>query len=426
MSLVKYRLKEVAADFGVAPKEIAEIVAKFSEKPKSNTQVLTDEELNCVFDYMTQKNPISDLSVVFAAAAPKAAPAPKQEAPKADAKPQQQGQRPQQQNRPQQGQPQKAAEPQKSVKPAEPERKRERRVVDTSAVQVNANRFADVDNLVSERVQNYQGGKQKFGKKGQQQNKKDNKFKGNKARNEEQEKLRKLQMEVARKAPTVVKIPDEITVGELASRMKKTAAEVIKCLMKNGVMAGINQAIDFDTAEFVATELGCKVEKEITVTIEERIIDDHVDTAEELETRAPVVVGMGPAGLFAALTLLISPHLVVVGAIIALVLGYKFSFEKHDHAFDGENLERTVRNAAENVKTSVNDFTKSFQGSSAEKAADKAEPADEGRSYYSASRPEPTYHPSYPTMNVPVQVESQDGNVTIEADKDGYSSATVE
>jgi len=293
MSLVKYRLKEVAADFGVAPKEIAEIVTKFSEKPKSNTQVLTDEELNCVFDYMTQKNPISDLSVVFAAAAPKAAPAPKQEAPKAENKPQQQGQRPQQQNRPQQGQPQKAAEPQKSAKPAEPERKRERRVVDTSAVQVNTNRFADVDNLVSERVQNYQGGKQKFGKKGQQQNKKDNKFKGNKARNEEQEKMRRLQMEVARKAPTVVKIPDEITVGELASRMKKTAAEVIKCLMKNGVMAGINQAIDFDTAEFVATELGCKVEKEITVTIEERIIDDHQDSAEELETRAPVVVVMG-------------------------------------------------------------------------------------------------------------------------------------
>ena len=90
MSLVKYRLKEVAADFGVAPKEIAEIVAKFSEKPKSNTQVLTDEELNCVFDYMTQKHPISDLSVVFAAAAPKAAPAPKAEAPKAENKSQQQ------------------------------------------------------------------------------------------------------------------------------------------------------------------------------------------------------------------------------------------------------------------------------------------------------------------------------------------------
>ena len=293
MSFVKYRLKEVAADFSVSPKEIAEIVGKFSEKPKSMTQVLTDEELNCVFDYMTQKNQISSIEQVFAAAKPKAAPAPKQEAPKAENKPQQ-GQQRQQQGRPQQ---QNAApqnnKPQQPQKPAEPERKRERRVVDTSAVQVNTNRFADVDNLVSERVQNYQGGKQKFGKKGQQQNKKDNKFKGNKARNEEQEKMRRLQMEVARKAPTVVKIPEEITVGELASRMKKTAAEVIKCLMKNGVMAGINQAIDFDTAEFVATELGCKVEKEITVTIEEKIFDDHQDSAEELETRAPVVVVMG-------------------------------------------------------------------------------------------------------------------------------------
>ena len=288
MSLVKYRLKEVAADFGVAPKEIAEIVGKFSEKPKSMTQVLTDEELNCVFDYMTQKNQISSIEQVFAAAKPKAAPAPK-----AENKPQQGQQRQQQGNRPQQQNAAPQNKPQQPQKPAEPERKRERRVVDTSAVQVNTNRFADVDNLVSERVQNYQGGKQKFGKKGQQQNKKDNKFKGNKARNEEQEKMRRLQMEVARKAPTVVKIPEEITVGELASRMKKTAAEVIKCLMKNGVMAGINQAIDFDTAEFVATELGCKVEKEITVTIEERIIDDHQDTAEELETRAPVVVVMG-------------------------------------------------------------------------------------------------------------------------------------
>ena len=284
MSLVKYRLKEVAADFGVTPKKIAEVMEKFFEKPKSNTQVLTDEELNVVFDYITQTNQISSLEQVFAVQAkPKAEekPAP---APKAEEKKEEQ---------PKQEQP-KAAQP-KAEKPVQPERKRERRVVDTSAVQVNSARFDDrVDNLVSERMQNYSGGKQKIGgKKGQQQNKKDNKFKGNKARNEEQEKLRRLQMEVARKAPVTVKIPDEITVGELASRMKKTAGEVIKCLMKNGVMAGINQVIDFDTAEFVAVEMGCKVEKEVTVTIEERIIDDHVDSSDELQTRAPVVVVMG-------------------------------------------------------------------------------------------------------------------------------------
>ena len=310
MSFVKYRVKEVATDFGKTPKEIAEIISKYYEKPKSNTQVLNEAELNALFDDITRNNQIKSLEQVFAVkpAAPKAE-APKA-APAKPAAPQQQG-RPQQnqpQNRPQQNQqrpqqnqqnlqnrPQQTAAPVQPAKQPEPERKRERRVVDTSAVQVNSNRFADVDNLVSERVQDYQGGKQRIGGgRGKQQNKQQKQnFKGSKSRNEEQEKMRRLQMEVARKAPTVVKIPDEITVGELASRMKKTAGEVIKCLMKNGVMAGINQTIDFDTAEYVATEMGCKVEKEVTITIEERIIDDHVDTADELETRAPVVVVMG-------------------------------------------------------------------------------------------------------------------------------------
>ena len=294
MSLVKYRLKEVATDFGVTPKEIAEIIGQFFDKPKSNSQVLTDDELNVLFDVYTQKNQIDSLEKVFAVQ-----PKPKAEQPKAEtkeeAKEESKTEAKSQQSKPAQKPAAQQPKAEKPQKPAEPERKRERRVVDTSAVQVNAARFDDrVDSLVSERVQNYQGGKQRIGgKKGQQQNKKDNKFKGNKARNEEQEKMRRLQMEVARKAPVTVKIPDEITVGELASRMKKTAGEVIKCLMKNGVMAAINQTIDFDTAEFVAVELGCKVEKEITVTIEERIIDDHVDTAEELVTRAPVVVVMG-------------------------------------------------------------------------------------------------------------------------------------
>ena len=292
MSIVKYRVKEVAADFGMQPKQIAEIVGKFFEKPKSNTQVLTEEELNVVFDYITQTNQIESLEVVFAVA-----PAPKKEEPKAEApkeapKAEEKPAAPKADAPKPQAAPKKE-EPKKEV-PAQPERKRERRVVDTSAVQVNTARFDDrVDDMVSDRMRDFAGGKQRIGKKGQQQNKKENKFKGNKARNEEQEKLRRLQMEVARKAPVTVKIPDEITVGELASRMKKTAGEVIKCLMKNGVMAALNQTIDFDTAEFVAVEMGCKVEREITVTIEERIIDDHVDTADELLPRSPVVVVMG-------------------------------------------------------------------------------------------------------------------------------------
>ena len=303
MSFVKYRLKEVASDFGVNPKEISDIISNYYEKPKSPSQVLTDAELNVVFEYMTQKHPISSLEQVFAVAAtaPKAKEAPKEE-PKQEAKQEapkpQQGKQSKAPTQPKQ-QSQNNARPAASSaapaqKAAEPERKRERRVVDTSAVQVNSSRFDDVDNLVSERVQNFQGGKQRIGGKGKQQQKQQKgNFKGNKSRNEEQEKMRRLQMEVARKAPLTVKIPEEITVGELASRMKKTAGEVIKLLMKNGVMAAINQSIDFDTAEFIATEMGCKVEKEVTVTIEEQIIDDHVDTSEELETRAPVVVVMG-------------------------------------------------------------------------------------------------------------------------------------
>ena len=291
MSFIKVRLKEVAADFGVTPKDIAEIISKYGEKPKSNTQVLTDQELNVVFDYMTQHHQISSLEQVFAVQ-PAAKAEPKAENKPQANKPQQNaGQAPRNNQNNQNNQ--AAAASQKPQKAAEPERKRERRVVDTSAVQVNSARFDDsVDTLISERAQNFQGGKQRIGNKSRNQ-KQQGKFKGNKARNEEQEKMRKLQMEVARKAPLTVKIPDEITVGELASRMKKTASEVIKLLLKNGVMAAINQTIDFDTAEYVATEMGCKVEKEITVTIEEQIIDDHVDTEDELKPRAPVVVIMG-------------------------------------------------------------------------------------------------------------------------------------
>ena len=272
MSLIKYRVKEVAADLGMTPKEVSDILGQYFERPKSYSQVLAEEQLNVFFDHVTQHNQIHSIEQVFESAK-KAAASAKQPAKQPD---------------PAAAPKEKPAEAGK--KPAEPERRRERRVVDTSAVQVNSTRFDDrVDTLVSERVQRIEGGKQKIGSKSKN-NKKNGKFQSSKAKNEEQEKMRRLRLEVIKKMPLVVKIPDEITVGELASRMKKTAGEVIKTLMKNGVMASINQTIDFDTAEFVATELGCKVEREVTVTIEERIIDDHVDTAEELQPRSPVVV----------------------------------------------------------------------------------------------------------------------------------------
>ncbi len=331
---IKQKIKEVADDFGMPAKSLIEIVGKFYDKPKSSSQNLTEDQLNVIFDYITAQNQIGSIAEVFATAKPKeepkaeapAAPAPeKPSAPQQNAqqqKPQSapqfrpntnrpgqnnNNQRPQQNTRPQAQQnqprpqnasqqtaaPQQNAQPQTAQQPKQPqpERKRERRVIDTSAVTVNADRYDDrVDSLVSERVQNYTSGKQKIGNKNKKQQAK--KF-GTKNRSEEQEKMRRLQLEIAKKAPLVVKIPDEITVGELASRMKKTAAEVIKCLLKNGVMASVNQTIDYDTAEFVAVELGCKVEREVVVTIEEKLFDDHADTADELVSRPPVIVVMG-------------------------------------------------------------------------------------------------------------------------------------
>ena len=313
---IKYKIKEVADDFAMPAKDVIEAVGKFFPKPKSSSQNLSEEQLNVVFDYITQNHQISSLEEVFAAAKPKeapaeSAPAPQpqsaQPSPAAQQKPQSASvqkpaapaQRPAQNAPAAQQKPQMQPRPQPSAQPSakpqsqpQPERKRERRVIDTSAVTVNADRYDDrVDSLVSERVQNYQSGKQKIGNKNKKQQQA-KKF-GSKTRSEEQEKMRRLQLEIAKKAQLVVKIPDEITVGELASRMKKTVAEVIKCLLKNGVMATVNQTIDFDTAEFVATELGCKVEHEVIVTIEERLFDDHQDTADELVTRPPVVVVMG-------------------------------------------------------------------------------------------------------------------------------------
>ena len=297
MSFVKYKVKDVAADFGMQPKEIMDILGKYFDKPRSNAQVLSDEQLNALFDHITQAHQVESVQEVLNAMVQSkkeekpAQPAGETAAPRKEEK---SAQKPatQKDNKPQEAKAQEAKPQEAPQKPKEEQRKRERRVVDTKAVTVNADRFDDrVDELVSERVQNFAGGKQKIGGKNKKQDKKPTH--GNKRRNEEQEKLRRLQLEIIKKTPLTVKIPDEITVGELASRMKKTAAELIKVLIKNGVMASVNQNIDFDTAEFVATELGCKVEREIVVTIEERLIDDHEDTEDELVARSPVVVVMG-------------------------------------------------------------------------------------------------------------------------------------
>ncbi|MBQ3404689.1 MAG: translation initiation factor IF-2, partial [Oscillospiraceae bacterium] len=296
--MIKYRVHEVAKDFKTNWKNIAEIMTQYATTPKNHMQPLEEEELDVVFEYLTQHNQIESLDELFAPV-PESnkeekggkAQQPKQAKAEQDVKqkPQKQEQQPQRQQPAQNNgqQPQKKAD-----KPHQARQVPQKRIIDTSGATINIAKYDErLDNLVPEKTENMKRGKEKFTKRSQ--NRGSNANFGAKRRQEERDKMQKLQLEIAKKAPLKVQIPDEIGVGELASRMKKTGAEVVKQLIKMGVMASLSDIIDYDTAALVAIELGCKVEHEVVVTIEEKLIDDHVDTDEELEDRAPVVVVMG-------------------------------------------------------------------------------------------------------------------------------------
>lgn len=165
------------------------------------------------------------------------------------------------------------------------------RHIDTRTAQVELDKYNEkYTNLAPERSdRDTSGRKQKI-------NQRSKDYRRSKQRTKvetEADKLRRIQLERIKKTPIKVTIGDEISVSELAMRMKKTAAEVIKQLMKLGVMASVNEIIDYDTAAIVATEMGAVVEKEVVVTIEDRIIDDTEDNEEDLMPRSPVVVVMG-------------------------------------------------------------------------------------------------------------------------------------
>ena len=300
----KYRVHEVAKDLGRNSKEITDILTKYATTPKNHMQPLDDRELSLVFEYLTQHNQVDSLESIFSEVYREPKPAPKAEEPKPAAQPKpaagQEGQARRTDAPAQSGKPAPAPQAQggqKDQKQAQPAarpgaRIPEKKVVDTrKGGQVNLEKYDQrLEDLAAGRTKQMQGGKQKF--QGRNQQRKGG-FQGNKRRQEEQEKMRRLQLEIAKKTPLTVKIPDEIGVGELATRMKKTGAEVVKTLMKNGVMASLSDVIDFDTAAIIAEELGCKVEHEVIVTIEEQLIDTAEDKPEDLVPRAPVVVVMG-------------------------------------------------------------------------------------------------------------------------------------
>lgn len=289
MSMMKYRVHEVAKDFNSTSKEISQILTDYASTPKNHMQVLENSELDVIFEYLTQHNQVASLADIFnvAPAAPKEKPAKPADKQQPKAKPANEKAAPA---------PTPAPAPvKKENKPHVPKPVAEKRVIDTrGSAAVNIDKYNEkFDNMANERgrERDRKGGKEKIVNKAKQRQQQQ--AASAKRRQEERDKMQKLQLEIAKKQQLKVSIPDEINVGELASRMKKTAGEVIKQLIKLGVFASVSDVVDYDTAALVAMELGCKVEKEVVVTVEERLIDDHEDTAEELRSRAPVVVVMG-------------------------------------------------------------------------------------------------------------------------------------
>ena len=292
-TMFKYRVHEVAKDFKLHTKKITEILTKYATTPKNHMQVLTIEELDIIFEYLTINNQIESIEEIYAVISPPAAPSRKKDE-KASAET---GQAAADTDKAAAAQPQRggapALQPQKKPdKPFTPRQAPQKRVIDTSGATINIAKYDErLDNLVPERAENMKRGKEKIVKKGQQRQQ--TMASGAKRRQEERDRMQRLQLEIAKKAQLKVLIPDEISVGELATRMKKTGAEVVRQLIKLGVMASLSDIIDHDTAALVAIEMGCKVEREIVVSIEERLIDDSVDKNEDLAPRAPVVVVMG-------------------------------------------------------------------------------------------------------------------------------------
>ena len=301
-SFDKYRVHEVAKDFGLPSKTITEILTRYATAPKNHMQVLEDAELSVIFEYLTQQHQCATMEDLVRVPEQEKKAAPQKSEPKSEAKSRQDAPARKQAQQPA-AKPQQPAANAQSQQPAQPKKEKqhiprqvpEKRVIDTrGGGNVNLGKYDErFDRMAGAHGgdANKRGGKEKFTNK--QKQRQQQAAASAKRRAEERDRMQKLQFEIAKKAPVKVQIPDTIGVGELASRMKKTGTEVVKALIKNGVMASLSDIIDYDTAALVAMELGCKVEHEVVVTVEEKLIDDREDKPEELEPRAPVVVVMG-------------------------------------------------------------------------------------------------------------------------------------
>lgn len=312
----KYRVRDVAKDLDVKTNYVTELIEKnFGGAKKSSMTALESDELDLLFDTVTKENAVDSFDEYFALKSKKEAPTKKEapaaeqkseqkeaaakpaqkSAPAKDAKPAAKTEKPAAKAQEQAAKPAEDRPKKKNDnKPMQSRTKGERRTVDTRAGNVELDKYNErYENIApaNNGMQNDRSvHKQKLKQRSTQYRKQGMR---SSRRETEAQRLARIAAERAKKPQIVVKIPDEIVVSDLAAMLKMTAAEVVKKLFSLGVMATVNQVIDYDTAAIVATELGAKAEKEVVVTIEDRIIDDSDDSAEDLSPRDPVVVVMG-------------------------------------------------------------------------------------------------------------------------------------
>lgn len=294
----KYRVHEVAKDFDCPSKEILDIVTKHFEGQKKSMTALEEAELDVIFEIVTQENSVESFDAYFATAnepkkeekkeekAEKAEDSKKKDS-KSDSSAKDEKKAPVKTNdQPKKKQKNPNAVPQSRTKG-------EFRTIDTRASNVDLDKYNEkyenISPVSQDRRSDRTVNKMKLKQKSQQRKPQSSM----RSRRENDEKMKRLEAMKAKKPQLHIQVPEEITVGELAALLHMTAAEVIKKLFTLGQMATVNEVIDYDTAEIVATELGAKCEKAVVVTIEDRIIDDSEDDDKDLVARDPVVCVMG-------------------------------------------------------------------------------------------------------------------------------------
>ena len=346
----KYKVTDIAKDFGISTKKVIETFAELTGETRKTGATFEENEVNALLEALTRETAVKDLGEYLASGKepqpvkqetkkPEAKPQAKKEEPKPEAaKPQ-----PKQPEAPKAGPKAEQAKPAQNAQPkaAQPkpvqqekrndkrndnkqaEKRSEKRVtmqelasetgikepvateqvkvdraqvsVDTRTVDVNVDKFsaryddlADSRNMPSKRKNAPTGKKEKFNNRN---NRRGQQF--GRRRETEAERLQRIQLEKARNAQLKISIPDEITVGELATRLKQNVAKVVAKFMQMGEMHAASDVIDFDSAALIAEEFHAKVEHEVHVSIEERLFTQEEDSADQLVERPPVVVVMG-------------------------------------------------------------------------------------------------------------------------------------